>query len=145
MREVPDMFSIRNKVAGSLLAAVTTSTCLLTPVSPAQAAYQHDLHATLHGASAYPNARGGAEYHSGFHMGREFDVRIRGIRALAGQTLRVYVHNSLVARMRVSGSGGAFLHRHSALSIARGDVIRLRAPSGRTVASGTFRRFGHHM
>lgn len=115
------------------------------PVSPAQAAFPHDLHATLYRASGYQNARGGAEYHSGFHMGREFEVRIRGIGALAGQTVRVYVHDSLVAGMRVSGSGGAFLHRHNAPSIAQGDVIRLRAQSGQTIASGTFRRFGHHM
>lgn len=47
--------------------------------------------------------------------------------------------------MRVSGSGGAYLHRHNTPSIAQGDVIRLRARAGQTVASGTFRRFGHHM
>lgn len=139
------MFSTPRKVAGGLLAAVTTSACLLTPVSPARAAYPHDLHATLYGASAYQNAHGGAEYRSGHHMGREFEVRIRGIGALAGQTVRVYVHNSLVAGMRVSGSGSAYLHRHNTPSIAQGDVLRLRAQSGQTVASGTFRRFGHHM
>ena len=76
------MFRIPGRVAGGLLAAVTTSAGLLTPVVPAQVAYRHDLHATLYGASAYPNARGGAEYHSGHHMGREFEVRIRGIQGI---------------------------------------------------------------
>lgn len=138
------MFSTRGRVAGGLLAAVTTSAGLFTPVAPAQAAYPHDLHATLYGASAYPNARGGAEYHSGHHMGREIEVRIRGIQALAGQTVRVYVHNSLVAAMRVSGSGGAYLHRHRTPAITQGDAIRLRTHSRHAVAFGTFRRFGHH-
>ena len=138
------MFRIPGRVAGGLLAAVTTSAGLLTPVAPAQAAYPHDLHATLYGASAYPNARGGAEYHSGHHMGREFEVRIRGIQTLAGQAVRVYVHDSLVAVMRVSGSGGAYLHQHRTPAIARGDGIRLRTHSGHTVGFGSFRCFGHH-
>ena len=64
---------------------------------------------------------------------------------LAGQTVRVYVHNSLVAATRVSGSGGAYLHQHSTPAITQGDAIRLRTHSGHTVASGTFHRFGHHM
>lgn len=43
----PDMFSARSKVAGGLLATVTASAGLPTPVSAAQAAYPHDLHGTL--------------------------------------------------------------------------------------------------
>ena len=76
------MFSTRSRVAGGLLAAVTASAFLLTPVSPAQAAYPQHLHAILYGASGYQNARGGAEYHAGYHMGREFELRIRGLAAL---------------------------------------------------------------
>lgn len=66
-------------------------------------------------------------------MGREFDVRLRGIQALAGKTVRVCVDGEFFGAMRVSGYGSAYLHRH-APAAAPGEVVRIRTQSGRTVA-----------
>lgn len=45
-------------------------------------------------------------------MGREFDVRLRGIQALAGKTVRVCVDGEFFGAMRASGYGSPSLHRH---------------------------------
>ena len=142
------MFTARHRIAVSVMAVLTVAASLLGPTAPAQA-YHHrgHLHARLHGTSAYPHARGGADYESSRH-GRELDLGLRGVSKLNGKTVRVYIHGDFVASMSVR-YGRAHLHRHSGVPVARrGSTVGVRTSGGALVARGTFRRgccHHHHM
>lgn len=137
------MFATRNRVAGALLvlgAAFVSPTPLATS---AQAAEVH-LGAPMIHTTAYPHARGGARYEAD-HGSREFEIHIRGVRALHGKLLTVRVHGTFVGRMRVGTYGRAHLHRHTGMPrMAAGDTVRVRTSSGRLVTYGTFHRTMHH-
>lgn len=140
------MSTTRRKLAGGALALVTAGAGMLAPTAaPAQAVYMTDLHARLHATNAYPNARGGAEYRSGYHMGREFEIWVNGIKPLAGKTVRVYVHGDFLSGMRVSHYGSAHLFRHNGVpAIRSGQSVQVRTKPGKLVTYGTFRRHRHH-
>ena len=137
------MFTTRHRVATAVAAVIAVAVGLIGPAAPTQAAARRDLHARLHPTSAFPNAHGGAEYHSWYHH-RELDLGLRGVGKLNGKTVRVYVHGDFVARMRVR-HGRAHLHRESGVPVVRrGSTVRVRTTGGTLVAAGTFRRAHHH-
>jgi hypothetical protein len=107
--------------------------------APAQAA-EVDLAARMHPTKAYPNARGHAEYESD-HDGREFEITLAGIKALAGHRVIVRAHGDLVGKMTVNRYGRAHLERHSGVpKMTAGNVIRVRTGSGKLVSYGTLHR-----
>ena len=125
------------------LLALGTAGALLVPVAGPAQAVEVDLAARMHATAAFPNARGHADYESG-HEGREFDISIAGVRALAGRRLTVRVHGDFVGRMRVSRHGRAHLERHSGVPRMRaGNVVRVRTGTGRLVTYGTLHRDAH--
>jgi hypothetical protein len=133
------MFIDRRRITGGLLAAGFSGALLVPLAAPAQAA-EVDLDAQMQSTAAFPNARGHAEYESD-SSGREFEISIAGVRALAGATVVVRVHGDLVGRMTVSSLGQAHLDRHSGVpSMQAGDVVRVRTGGGRLVTYGTLHR-----
>ena len=138
------MVNRRSHIAGVLLVLLMVALSPLTATAPAQAA-SIDLHARMHATSAYPDAHGGAWY-EGHHGWREFDIHVRGIRKLAGKTVKVAVHGAFVGRMRVSQYGTAHLHRQTGVpKCSGGTVVRVRTKAGTLVTSGTMRHRHHHM
>lgn len=136
------MYATRNRVAGTLLVLGAAFLAPTPLASPAQAAEVH-LGARMLDTVACPNARGGASY-DGEHGRREFEIHIRGVRALHGKLLTVRVHGTFVGRMRVGTYGRAHLERHSGVPrMAAGDTMRVRTPAGRLVTHGTFHRAVH--
>ena len=88
------MFATRNRVAGTLLVLGAAFVAPAPLAAPAQASEVH-LGAPMVHTAAYPNARGGAEYEA--ERGRrEFEIHIRGVRALHGKLLTVRVHGTFV-------------------------------------------------
>ena len=75
---------------------------LLVPLAvPAQAA-EIDLEARMHSTTAFPNARGHAEFENE-NSGNDFEISIAGVRALAGTRVTVRVHGTgQVVRSMVS-------------------------------------------
>jgi hypothetical protein len=122
-----------------LLTAAGLATTGVVVASPAQAA-EVELDARMHATSAYPNARGEAEYDA--ERGRrEFDMSIAGVRSLAGKRLTVRVHGDFVGKMTVNRYGRAHLERHSGVpKTSVGNVVRVRTSSGKLVSYGTFYR-----
>ena len=143
------MFTSRHRIAVAVLAVLAVAASLLAPTASAtsEAAQRRgELHARLHGSSAFPHARGGAEVHS-WNGGRELDLGLRGVSRLNGKTVRVYVHGDFVGKMRVR-SGHAHLHRRAGIPVVRrGSSVGVRTTAGTLVARGTFRRdcCHHHM
>ena len=129
--------SNRSTTLAALLATATTGALVIPVAAPAGAA-EVDLQARMVATSAFPNARGHAEYESD-HGDREFEISIAGVRALAGKRVTVRVHGDFVGRMRVRSDGRAHLEKHSGVpAVKRGDVVRVRTSSGRLVTRGTF-------
>jgi hypothetical protein len=129
----------RRRLTGSRLAAGFAGALLVPLAAPAQAA-EVDLEAHMRSTAAFPNARGHAEYESDSN-GREFEISIAGVRALAGHRLIVRMHGDFVGRMTVGSLGRAHLDRHSGVPrMAAGTVVRVRTGSGRLVTYGTLHR-----
>lgn len=117
----------------------TTGLAAGVAAAPAQAA-EIDLAARMHATAGYPNARGHAEYEND-HEGREFEITLAGIKALAGHRVTVRVHGDFVGKMTVNRYGRAHLDRHSGVPrMAAGNVIRVRTGSGKLVSYGTLHR-----
>ena len=137
------MFATRSGVAGTL---IVLGTALASPAPLATAAQAAEVHlgTTMVHTTACPHARGEAGYEAA-HGRREFEIHIRGVRALHGKRLTVRVHGAFVGRMRVGTYGRAHLHRRTDVPrMAAGDPVRVRTPSGRLVTYGTFHRTPHH-
>ncbi|MGZ4493700.1 MAG: hypothetical protein ACXVWU_03270 [Nocardioides sp.] len=128
----------RDRIAGGLLAAGTSAALLVPMAAPAQAV-EVELEARMHATAAFPHARGHAEYESDSH-GREFEISVAGVRALAGRRLIVRVHGDVVGRMTVNHDGRAHLDRHGVPRMAAGNVVRVRTGSGRLVTYGVLHR-----
>lgn len=127
----------RNGLVGGVLATVATGALVLPLAAPA-GAVEVDLEAGMHATAAFPNARGHAEYESDSH-GREFDISVAGIKALAGKQVTVRVHGDFVGRMTVRADGRAHLDKHSGVpKVSKGDAVRVRTGSGTLVTYGTF-------
>jgi hypothetical protein len=96
----------------------------------------------LAGSSAYPHARGSAQYQS--QPGQaEFQLEVDHIPALAGQRIVIYVNAAGLGTVHVSQRGVAELNRNSELgqrvpSIHAGTGLTVATSSGVTVASGAF-------
>ncbi|QNN54617.1 hypothetical protein [Nocardioides mesophilus] len=134
----------RSRIAGAALALATATTGLLAlPGQAAQASGERELDTALHSTRAYPRAAGHAEYESGGGH-RELSVHLRGVRALAGKTVRVSVHGDFVGRMRVSQYGRAHLERHSGVPRCFAGTRVKVTRSGTVVAYGRFHRERHH-
>ena len=133
------MFMDRRSITGSLLAAGCAGALLVPLGAPAQAA-EVDLEARMHSTAAFLNARGHADYESDSH-GREFEISIAGVRALAGTRVIVRVHGDFVGRMTVGSRGRAHLDLHSGVpSMTAGHVVRVRTAAGRLVTYGALHR-----
>ena len=139
------MYTTRHRIATAVAAVLAVAGSLQASTTTAQAVDRRggDLHARLHPTSAFPNAHGGAEYHSWYHH-RELELGLWGVSTLNGKTVRVYVHGDFVARMRIR-HGGAHLHREAGVPVVRrGSSVVVRTIGGTRVAVGTFRLGRHH-
>jgi hypothetical protein len=126
-------------ISGGLLTAALAGALLIPLAVPAQAA-EIDLEAQMHSTTAFPNARGHAEFENE-NTGNEFEISIAGVRALAGTRVSVRVHGDLVGRMTVGPLGRAHMDKHSGVpSMTAGNVVRVRTGAGRLVTSGTLHR-----
>lgn len=133
------MFIKPRGLTGALLTAGFAGALLVPLAAPAQAT-EVDLEGRMHSATAFPNARGHAEYEND-NDGREFDITIAGVRALAGDRVTVRVHGTFVGRMTVGSLGRAHLERHSGVpNMTAGNVVRVRTAAGRLVTYGTLHR-----
>jgi hypothetical protein len=133
------MFMGRRTITGSLL-TTGFAVALLVPLTARAQAAEVDLEARMHSTAAFPNARGHAEYESESD-GREFEISIAGVRALAGRHVIVRVHGDFVGRMTVGSLGRAHLDVHSGVpTMGAGDVVGVRTGAGRLVAYGTLHR-----
>jgi hypothetical protein len=133
------MFTDGRRISGGLLAAGCAGALLVPLAVPAQAA-EIDLEARMHSTTAFPDARGHAEFESE-SSANEFEISIAGVRALAGNRVIVRVHGDLVGRMTVGPLGRAHLDKHSGVpSMTAGDVVRVRTGAGRLVTYGTLHR-----
>ena len=129
----------RRRITGTLLAAGFAGALVIPLAAPAQAV-EVDLEGQMHSTAAFPNASGHAEYESDSN-GREFEISIAGVQALAGHRVTVRVHGDLVGRMTVGSLGRAHLDRHSGVpAMTAGDVVRERTGSSRLVTYGTLHR-----
>jgi hypothetical protein len=133
------MFTDGRRISGGLLAAGCAGALLVPLAVPAQAA-EIDLEARMHSTTAFPNARGHAEFENE-NSGNEFEISIAGVRALAGTRVIVRVHGDFVGRMTVGPLGRAHMDKHSGVpSMTEGNVVRVRTGGGRLVTSGTLHR-----
>jgi hypothetical protein len=130
------MFTDGRRIRGGLLAAGCAGALLVPLAVPAQAA-EIDLEARMHSTTAFPNARGHAEFENE-NSGNEFEISIAGVRALAGTRVVVRVHGDVVGRMTVGTLGRAHMDKHSGVpGMTAGDVLRVRTGAGRLVTYGT--------
>jgi hypothetical protein len=139
------MMNNRSRLAGGLLAlGLGTAGALAPTAAPAQTTLDTELHARMVSTANFPHAYGGARYES-HHGWREFEINLNGIKKLAGKTVTVRVHGTIVGQMHVSQYGHAHLYRHNGLpSMTAGNAIRVRTKSGTLVSRGTFRGMHHH-
>lgn len=100
------------------------------------------LGAALHGSSAYPNARGHADYDSGMMGGRHFDLDMWNLSGLAGRTLTVSAGSQRLGTTRVGRGGRCHFERFGGgvPRLTSGSTVRVRTSGGTLVASGTLRR-----
>lgn len=132
------MFVSRSRITGGLLAVGVASALLVPLASPAQAA-EVELEARMVHTARFPSAHGRAEYDAE-NGHREFEIHLAGLpHRLHGRLVTVRVHGALVGRMRVQSTGRAHLDRTTGVVIDAGNVVRVRAPSGRVVSYGTLR------
>lgn len=124
-------------------AAIAVASILTSAPAQATALDNVELHAGLHHSAAFPRAHGRSEYDQEGAK-RELDVTVRVAR-LAGRSVTVRVHGTLVGRVHVSAGGVAHRewkteHGDRVPTVSAGDVLRVTAPSGRLVVSGRY----HH-
>lgn len=121
----------------ALAATGLTAAALTVAASvPAQAATGQDLDARLRATAAQPAAHGHAEYDVD-RTGREIEVRVLGLKGLAGQRLTVRVHGDLVGNLTVNRYGSAHLdHETGVPAMSAGQVIKVRTSSGTLVSRG---------
>jgi len=121
------------------LAAIAMATAVVA--APAEARGT-TITATLHGATAFPNATGSAQFKRDGAK-REFEAEVEHVRSLAGKRLTVFVHGTRVGRMLVGGLGRAHLSRSTELgqtvpSVSAGNRVNVRTAAGTLVATGKF-------
>lgn len=110
--------------------------------SPAVAYHHGHLRARLVGSTAYPDARGHADYERMMCCGREIDLDLSNLSSLVGKTLAVYAAGTKVGSATVR-SGGSFTFYRRGLGVPRlyaGDPVSVETSAGALVASGTLRR-----
>jgi hypothetical protein len=106
--------------------------------------HMHNGSAQLRAAKGFPNAHGPVAYHADYDshhadMDSEFHLVLRGVKKLSGKRVRVFVHGELMGRARVNDDGRARFHQHQGLGdMHDGWGIRVRTPSGKLVARGSF-------
>lgn len=135
---------MRMRHAAIALASATTMTVasMWAPAtSSASVLANVELHAFLHPGTAFPRAHGHSEYDQEGAK-RELDVTVR-VPRLAGRSVSVRVHGTLVGRVPVSAGGVAHReweteHGDGVPTVSAGDVMRVTAPSGRLVVSGRY-------
>lgn len=135
----------RQRTAIALGSAATMALVSIWTTAPADATAlaNVELHAALHHSAAFPRASGRSEYDQEGAK-RELDVTVRVAR-LAGKFVTVRVHGTFVGRVHVSAGGVAHRewkteHGDRVPTVSAGDIIGVRAPSGRLVVSGSY----HH-
>ena len=135
------MWGARGRLAAGVAGVGSAVLLLGGVVAPAQAA-DIELGARMGPAAGYPHCRGGAEYEAE-HGQRELDLHLRGLHALAGKRVAVFVHGDRVGRARVSERGRVHLDRHGVPRMRAGQVLRVRTASGTLVSKGTLHRGDH--
>lgn len=95
-------------------AATPTSTPLPAQTPAATPTPRVELDAPLMGSAAHPNAAGEAEYDVDRNGNSEIEVEIRGLDALAGQTVDVYIDGALAGSIVVGADGRGEFQARSA-------------------------------
>lgn len=131
-----------------LATAAVLSLALAAPAIPAGAATARaevDLHAALHGSTAFPNARGHSEYERSFAQ-REVEVTVHNLPGrLHGHRVTVYVNRQKVGTMLVhhtgTASGDWSTERGQFVPFASaGSPCRVRTAGNTLIVSGTYVR-----
>jgi hypothetical protein len=120
--------------------ATPTPTTTATPAAPAGEVH---LFTYLQGHRGYRDWSGAAEYDQDSD-GRELEVHVRGLQALAGQSLTVYLDTARVGTMVVAPNGTAeraweTAHGDQVPTASVDDRLHLRAENGDVVLSGSFK------
>lgn len=119
---------------------LTATACTMSLGTSGAQASGVELEAVMHATAHYPSARGHAEYENDAE-GREFDLSLAGLRALAGHRVVVRVRGRVVARPMVGSRGRVHVDRHAGVpKMAAGNVVRVRAPGGAEASAGTLHR-----
>jgi hypothetical protein len=124
-----------------IIAAVVMALAVAVPA--AQAA-ELDLHALLHGTTAFPNARGHSEYERG-NGGREVEINVSGIAKLAGKRVTFFVAGSRIGTALVSSAGRVRIERDTERGqfvpvASAGNGVSARTASGTVIAKGVYHR-----
>jgi hypothetical protein len=128
------------RVAMVAIAGLTAGGLAVAAGVPAQAAVARDLDARMRATPTQPQAHGHAELDAD-RTGREFEVRVAGLKGLAGHRLTVRVHGDVVGKMTVRRTGRAHLDRKAGVpAMSAGDVVKVRTSSGTVVSRGTLHR-----
>lgn len=124
--------AVTGLTAGGLAVALGTA--------PAHAAVARDFNSRMVATSAHPSAHGHAEYDVD-RSGREFEIRIVGIKGMPGRPLTVRAHGDLIGKMTVNRLGRAHLDRQIGVpAMTAGNSITVRTSTGSLVSHGTLHR-----
>ena len=124
--------------AGALAANAASTASNATSAAPASLDWQIPLKP----GSAYPNARGSAQYQAQPGQ-REFQAEVEHIASLAGKKVSFRVNGSLIGTRTVSSLGKAEISRNTEFGqavphITHGSLVTVRNSAGRLIASGRF-------
>lgn len=125
------------RTAVALLAAL-----LALPVAGAGALSTTSRQITLRPSTAYPTARGTAQYQRQPGQ-REIQLEVEHIRSLAGQRVVISVNGATLGTARVSSRGVAELDRNTERgqrvpTIHAGTTLKVQTSGGAMIVSGTF-------
>jgi len=125
-------------------AAPKSPEATMLPVAVVARVTPIELKARLQAGPKYPTVVGEAEYEVERNGNREFEVEIRGVKALAGQRVDIYVNGSLVGKMKIDrlGRGEFEIETEDGDKVPQlkaGDKVELRFGKV-VVATGQLRR-----
>jgi hypothetical protein len=129
------------RIRAAVTAAVAIGVTGWSAATPANASVG-ELEARLHGSGAYPNASGVSQFEPD-SRGREIEVTVRHVAALAGKRLTVIVGGHRLGKVKVRSTGVAHGEWESwegktVPSLSAGDRIRVRTPDGTLVVRGGY-------
>ena len=128
-----------------LIGLIAVGVLGLAVMVPASVATIHvDLHATLHGTLAYPDATGFSTYDRGGGV-REVVVTVSNVPQLAGHRVNFFVAGHKIGSRLVDSLGTATIQRETSHGqyvpfASAGDTVRVRTVSGEQVVKGVYVR-----